>query len=132
MIPNHIQKNKFVIQLILEMIGCIAGLYNSPLSLLQNDFFFLYSLHARLNSHYKAWSYKKNKHKKITGIVKWAEPCKYVILLVSRILWHKRINPMEILIFDTHRRLSARISPFKFTQRHSSEGCLLHRKKLVT
>ena len=27
------------------------------------------------------------------GIVKWAEPCKGVILLVSRILWHKRINP---------------------------------------
>ena len=43
MIPNHIQKNKFVIQLILEMIGCIAGLYNSPLSLLQNDFFFLFT-----------------------------------------------------------------------------------------
>ena len=31
---------------------------------------------------------------------------------------------MEILIFDTHRRLSAIISPFKFMQRHSSEGCL--------
>ena len=30
-------------------------------------FFFLYwdLLHARLNSHYKAWSYKKKKHKKI-------------------------------------------------------------------
>ena len=29
--------------------------------------FFIYwdSLHARLNSHYKAWSYKKKKHKKI-------------------------------------------------------------------
>ena len=26
------------------------------------------------------------------GIVKWAEPCKCVILLVSRIHWHKRIN----------------------------------------
>ena len=26
------------------------------------------------------------------GIVKWAEPCKCIILLVSRILWHKRIN----------------------------------------
>ena len=24
------------------------------------------SLHARLNSHYEAWSYKKKKHKKIT------------------------------------------------------------------
>ena len=28
----------------------------------------------------------------LKGIVKWAEPCKCVILLVSRILWHKRIN----------------------------------------
>ena len=27
------------------------------------------------------------------GIVKRAEPCKYDILLVSRILWHKRITP---------------------------------------
>ena len=25
------------------------------------------SLHAMLNSHYKAWSYKKKKHKKITA-----------------------------------------------------------------
>ena len=25
------------------------------------------SLHARLNSHYEAWSYKKKKHKKITA-----------------------------------------------------------------
>ena len=30
-------------------------------------FFKLGSLHARLNSHYKAWSYKKKKHKKITS-----------------------------------------------------------------
>ena len=30
------------------------------------DFFFNWdSLHARLNSHYEAWSYKKKKHKKI-------------------------------------------------------------------
>ena len=28
-------------------------------------FFNWYSLHARLSSHYKAWSYKKRKHKKI-------------------------------------------------------------------
>ena len=25
------------------------------------------SLHARLSSHYEAWSYKKKKHNKITG-----------------------------------------------------------------
>ena len=28
-------------------------------------FFNWYSLHARLNSHYEAWSYKKRKHKKV-------------------------------------------------------------------
>ena len=34
-----------------------------------NTFFFKNwdSLHARLNSHYEAWSYKKKKHKKITA-----------------------------------------------------------------
>ena len=33
------------------------------------DFFFFIwdSLHARLNSHYEAWSYKKGSTKKITG-----------------------------------------------------------------
>ena len=34
----------------------------------QMTFFFFfnwYSLHARLNSHYEAWSYKKRKHKKV-------------------------------------------------------------------
>ena len=36
---------------------------------------------------------------------------------------------MEILIFDTHRPLSAIISPFQFTQRHSSEGCLFTSEK---
>ena len=33
-------------------------------------FFGLDSLHARLNSHYKAWSYKKNKHQKIKAYIK--------------------------------------------------------------
>ena len=36
---------------------------------------------------------------------------------------------MEILIFDTHRPLSAIIFPFKFTQRHSSQGCLFTLEK---
>ena len=31
----------------------------------KQNFFNLDSLHARLNSHYEAWSYKKKKHKKI-------------------------------------------------------------------
>ena len=65
-------------------------------------------------------------------IIKWAELCKSVILLVSRILWHKGINPSlkEWRFwylnggFDTHRPLSGIIYPFQFTQCHSSEGCL--------
>ena len=36
---------------------------------------------------------------------------------------------MEIVIFDTHRPLSAIISPFQFTQRHSREGCLFTSEK---
>ena len=36
---------------------------------------------------------------------------------------------MEILIFDTQWQLSAMISPFKFIQRHSSEGCLFTSEK---
>ena len=36
---------------------------------------------------------------------------------------------MEILIFDTHRPLSAIISPFQFTRRHSSKGCLFSSEK---
>ena len=37
---------------------------------------------------------------------------------------------MKILIFDTHWPLSAIISPFQFTQRHSSEGCLFTLEKI--
>ena len=91
------------------------------------DFFFFFSI---------LFSMQKDTHQAncgVQGIVKWGEPCKCVILLVSRILWHKRINPyfesMEILIFDTHQRLCAKISLFEFTQRHSSEGCLFTSKK---
>ena len=36
---------------------------------------------------------------------------------------------MDILIFDTHQQLSTLISPFKFTQRHSSEGYLFTLEK---
>ena len=39
------------------------------------------------------------------------------------------IKRMEILIFDTHWSLSAIISPFQFTQHHSSEGCLFTSEK---
>ena len=36
---------------------------------------------------------------------------------------------MEILIFDTHRRLSFIVTLYKFTQRHSIEGCLFSSEK---
>ena len=36
---------------------------------------------------------------------------------------------MEILIFDTHRPLSAIISPFQLTQHHLSEGYLFTSEK---
>ena len=36
---------------------------------------------------------------------------------------------MDNLISDTHQRFSAIISPFKFTQRHSSEACLFSSEK---
>ena len=38
-------------------------------------------------------------------------------------------NRMEILIFDTHRPLSAIISPFQFPQHDSSEGCIFTSEK---
>ena len=69
------------------------------------------------------------------GIVKWAEPGKCDILLVSRILWHKRITrSLKVwtpsFIFDTHQRLFAIIAPYKFTQCHSHEACLFSSKNL--
>ena len=36
---------------------------------------------------------------------------------------------MEIFIFDTHWRLSTITAPYKFTQGHSSEGCLFSSEK---
>ena len=36
---------------------------------------------------------------------------------------------MEILMFDTHLPFSAIISPFQFTQGHSSESCLFTLEK---
>ena len=69
------------------------------------------------------------------GIVKWAEPGKCVMCYSSRFkdtlteVNQSFFKRMEILLFDTHQRLSAIISPFKFTQRHSSEGCLFMSEK---
>ena len=44
--------------------------FSKLLKNIYNFFFFFfnwYSPHARLNSHYEAWSYKKNSTKKVTG-----------------------------------------------------------------
>ena len=44
--------------------------------IIQNFFFNWDSLHARLNSHFEAWSYKKKKHKniKISNETSWVFP----------------------------------------------------------
>ena len=66
----------------------------------------------------------------LKGIVKWAESCERVnvlFFLFRDTLTQENqhfFKSMEILIFDTHREISAVISPFEFTQRHYSEGCL--------
>ena len=46
---------------------CLSASKKSTSSLSSFFFFNWNSLHARLNSHYEAWSYKKKKHKKITA-----------------------------------------------------------------
>ena len=38
---------------------------------------------------------------------------------------------MEIITFDTHLQLSAIISPYKYAQQHSSEGCLFSLEKNI-
>ena len=52
----------------LDKINMLLDTY-APLKRIFFFFFFFffnwYSLHARLNSHYEAWSYKKRKHKKV-------------------------------------------------------------------
>ena len=47
-------------------------------------FFNWYSLHARLNSHYEAWSYKKKKYKKVKAYMKsvYKEPTVKTYLLI--------------------------------------------------
>ena len=36
---------------------------------------------------------------------------------------------MEIMTIDTYPRLSAKMSPYKYTQRHSNEGCIFSLEK---
>ena len=50
------------IQYLVDTVG--EGGNISPQKIAQHFFLNWDSLHARLNSHYKAWSYKKKKHKK--------------------------------------------------------------------
>ena len=93
--------------------------------------------HRKLNFYH--WFYPfiyKSGNAWVKGIVKSTEPCKCVIFLCFKDtltsenqVFFKR---MKILIFNTHLPLSSIISPFQITRRHSSDGCLLHWKKLVT
>ena len=61
------------------------------------------------------------------GIVKKAKSCKYNILLVSRILQHKRIIPS--LKEWRFSYISVIIASYKIMQWHSSEGCLFSLEK---
>ena len=64
----------------------------------------------------------------LNEIVKRTELYKYDIHLVLRIHLHER---MEIMTFLTQWPISAIISPYKYTQHHSSEGCLYLLEKHV-
>ena len=78
-IMNKKDKNAFIQLIVCFYLVLLIGFENCKWrrekvetknwqSLLQLNFFSNWdSLHARLNSHYEAWSYKKKKHKKITA-----------------------------------------------------------------
>ena len=65
----------------------------------------------------------------VKGIVKSPEP--WFFSFKDTLTWENQpfFERMETLILDTHWQLSAIISPFKFTQLHSNEGCLLTSEK---
>ena len=48
-----------------EELSCRFKIDKKNLTIFFFFFFNSYSLQARLNSHYEAWSYKKRKHKKV-------------------------------------------------------------------
>ena len=58
----------FFIQLILDFFLLLTKIINCRTY--WRKFFNWYSLHARLNGHYQAWSYKKKKHKKVKAYKK--------------------------------------------------------------
>ena len=64
-------------------------------------FFNCDSVHARLNSHYEAWSYKKKKHNKITTPYRksvWKEPT------VKRCLLILDLKPLRSLFKGKHSK----------------------------
>ena len=69
----------------------------------------------------------------IKGTVMRAELNDCDVHLVSRILWHERITlslkEWKIMTFNTYRKLSTIISPYKCRQRYSSEDYLFSSKK---
>ena len=72
----------------------------------------------------------------LKGIIKWAEPCKCGILLVSRILWHERIKPSLKEWRFSYLILTGHFPPkFLLSSLHSAipvKAAYFHRKKLVT
>ena len=94
---------------------------------------------AHIHTFYKHWSLIWRCFFPVSilkRIVKWTEPCKCVILLVSKIVWHMRINPslkewgFWYLIltgeFPPWFLLSSLCSPIPV------KAAYLHWKKLVT
>ena len=76
--------------------GVHTLLWNTKLPIFFFIFYFLFnwlSLHARLNSHYKAWSYKKKEHKKIKTYRKHA---------VNRCLLILDYKPLRSLVKGKH------------------------------
>ena len=91
-----------------DLLVCFTQGYSNLLKVLFLCNFFLNYKEVVGPEQQKTWSLKrrdgKGRRKEQTtlhlylkfdfkGIVRWAEPCKCVILLVSRILWHKKNNP---------------------------------------
>ena len=53
-----------------DVIQVLCLMKHQKVSTASSFFLFFFnwdSLHAKLNSHYEAWSYKKKKHKKVTA-----------------------------------------------------------------
>ena len=101
-IKNHENSSSNVItpgdELILFTLKSPEDLNGTSGLLDTNLFFYSNSLHARLNSNYKAWNYKKKKHNKIKAYVKslQKEPT------VNRRLLILDLKPFRLLVKGKH------------------------------